>query len=39
MMLIGILIGDRVHSGLSDLAFRRVVAGALIVSGAALMIK
>jgi len=39
MMLIGILIGDRVHAGLSDLAFRRVVAGALIVSGAALMIK
>jgi uncharacterized membrane protein YfcA len=39
MMLIGIVIGDRVHSGLSDLAFRRVVAGALIVSGAALMIK
>src|SRR5262249_22537977 len=39
MMLIGIFIGDRIHSGLSDVVFRRVVAGALIVSGAALMIK
>ena len=39
MMLIGILIGDRFHSGLSELAFRRVVAGALIASGAALMVK
>ncbi len=39
MMLIGIFIGDRVHSGLSDLAFRRIVALALIVSGGALMIK
>jgi uncharacterized protein len=39
MMLIGIFIGDRVHSGLSDLAFRRVVALALVVSGGALMIK
>lgn len=39
MMLIGILIGDRFHSGLSELAFRRVVAMALVVSGLALMIK
>jgi hypothetical protein len=39
MMLIGIFIGDRVHSGLSDVVFRRVVAAALVVSGAALMIK
>jgi uncharacterized protein len=39
MMLIGIFIGDRIHSGLSDLTFRRVVALALVVSGAALMIK
>ena len=39
MMLLGIFIGDRVHSGLSELAFRRVVALALVVSGAALMIK
>jgi uncharacterized membrane protein YfcA len=39
MMLIGIFIGDRIHSGLSDVVFRRVVSGALVVSGAALMIK
>jgi uncharacterized protein len=39
MMLIGIFIGDRFHSGLSELAFRRVVSGALIASGAALLIK
>jgi len=39
MMLIGIFIGDRFHSGLSELAFRRVVAVALIVSGLALMVK
>jgi len=39
MMLLGIFIGDRIHAGLSDVVFRRVVAGALVVSGAALMIK
>jgi uncharacterized protein len=39
MMLIGIFIGDRIHSGLSDVVFRRVVALALAVSGCALMIK
>jgi uncharacterized membrane protein YfcA len=39
MMLIGIFIGDRIYAGLSDVVFRRVVAVALIVSGAALMIK
>jgi hypothetical protein len=39
MMLIGIFIGDRIYSGLSDMVFRRVVAAALVVSGAALMIK
>jgi uncharacterized protein len=39
MMLIGIFIGDRIYAGLSDVVFRRVVAGALVVSGAALMIK
>ena len=32
-------LGDRFHSGLSELAFRRVVAAALIVSGVALMVK
>jgi uncharacterized membrane protein YfcA len=39
MMLIGIFIGDRIHAGLSDVVFRRVVALALVVSGGALMIK
>jgi uncharacterized protein len=39
MMLIGIFIGNRVHTGLSDLAFRRLVSGALIVSGLALLVK
>jgi uncharacterized membrane protein YfcA len=39
MMLIGIFIGDRIHSGLSDVMFRRVVAVALAVTGAALMLK
>lgn len=39
MMLIGIFIGDRIHSGLSDVVFRRVVALALVASGIALMIK
>jgi uncharacterized protein len=39
MMLIGIFIGDRFHTGLSDIAFRRLVALALIVSGAALLAK
>jgi uncharacterized membrane protein YfcA len=39
LMLLGILIGTRVHTGLSDLAFRRAVSGALIVSGLALLAK
>jgi uncharacterized protein len=39
MMLTGIFIGDRFHTGLNELAFRRVVAVALAVSGAALIIK
>jgi uncharacterized membrane protein YfcA len=39
MMLVGIFIGDRFHTGLSELAFRRVVALALVVSGLALMVK
>jgi len=38
-MLLGIFIGNRFHHGMSDLTFRRTVAGALIVSGAALLIK
>jgi uncharacterized membrane protein YfcA len=38
-MFVGILIGNRIHHGISDLAFRRTVACALIVSGVALLIK
>jgi uncharacterized protein len=39
MMLVGIFIGNRIHTGLSELAFRRLVSGALIVSGLALLAK
>jgi uncharacterized membrane protein YfcA len=39
MMLVGIFIGNRIHTGLSELAFRRMVSGALIVSGLALLVK
>ena len=39
LMLAGIFIGNRVHTGLSELAFRRTVSGALIVSGLALLAK
>lgn len=39
MMLIGIFLGDRIHTGLQEVTFRRVVAAALIVSGLALMAK
>jgi uncharacterized protein len=39
MMLAGIFIGNRVHTGMSELAFRRLVAGALMASGAALLVK
>ena len=39
MMLIGIVIGDRFHVGLSDQAFRRTVPIVLIVSGIALVVK
>jgi uncharacterized membrane protein YfcA len=38
-MLAGIFIGNRVHTGLSELAFRRLVGGALMASGAALLAK
>jgi uncharacterized membrane protein YfcA len=38
-MLVGIFIGNRIHHGLSEVAFRRIVACALIVSGLALLIK
>ena len=39
MMLVGIFIGNRIHTGLSELAFRRLVAGALMISGLALLVK
>ena len=38
-MMLGIFIGNRFHHGMSELAFRRTVACALIVSGLALLIK
>lgn len=39
MMFAGIFIGNRVHTGLSETAFRRMVSGALMVSGLALLLK
>jgi uncharacterized membrane protein YfcA len=39
LMLVGIFIGNRIHTGLSELMFRRLVGGALIASGAALLVK
>jgi uncharacterized membrane protein YfcA len=39
MMLVGIFIGNRIHTGVSELAFRRLVGVALIVSGLALLMK
>jgi uncharacterized membrane protein YfcA len=39
MMLAGIFIGNRIHTGLSELAFRRLVSGALMASGLALLVK
>ena len=39
MMLIGIVIGDRFHTGMADLTFRRLVPIVLIVSGIALVVK
>jgi len=38
-MLIGIFIGNRFHHGMSELAFRRMVSGALMASGLALLVK
>jgi uncharacterized membrane protein YfcA len=38
-MFLGIFIGNRIHHGMSELAFRRTVACALIVSGIALLVK
>jgi uncharacterized membrane protein YfcA len=39
MVAIGIFIGSRFHHGMSELAFRRTVAGAMIASGLALLVK
>jgi uncharacterized membrane protein YfcA len=39
MMRVGIFIDNRIHTGLSELAFRRLVSGALIASGLALLVK
>ena len=38
-MLVGLFVGNRFHHGMSEVAFRRTVAGALIASGLALLIK
>lgn len=38
-MLLGIFLGDRVHTGMSDTVFRRVVCIVLIFSGIPLMLK
>lgn len=38
-MLAGIFIGDRLHTGLSETAFRRIVCAVLILSGIPLMLK
>jgi uncharacterized membrane protein YfcA len=39
MMLAGIAVGNRIHTGLSDTAFRRLVSGALMLSGLALLVR
>ena len=39
MVAIGIFIGSRFHHGLSEIAFRRTVAVAMIASGLALLVK
>jgi uncharacterized membrane protein YfcA len=39
LMLVGIFIGDRFHTGMSDIAFKRLVGVVLIVSGVALLVK
>ena len=38
-MFVGIFVGNRIHHGMSELAFRRTVACTLIASGVALLIK
>jgi uncharacterized membrane protein YfcA len=39
MMLLGIFIGDRLHTGLSEITFRRVISAMLLVTGVALLVK
>ncbi len=39
LMLCGIFLGNRVHTGLSEQTFRRLVSGALVASGLALLVK
>jgi uncharacterized membrane protein YfcA len=39
MMFLGIFIGDRIHTGLSEMMFRRIISVALAVSGVALLVK
>ncbi|MBM3529134.1 MAG: sulfite exporter TauE/SafE family protein [Alphaproteobacteria bacterium] len=38
-MFVGLYAGNRFHHGMSELAFRRTVSGALIASGLALLLK
>lgn len=38
MALIGIFFGDRLHTGMSDIAFGRFVSVSLIISGFALLV-
>lgn len=38
-MGVGLLLGDRIHSGLSERAFQRVLAGALFVCGLPLVLR
>ena len=38
-MLIGIYLGDRIHTGMSETTFRRVVCAVLILSGLPLMLR
>lgn len=38
-MLLGIFLGDRIHTGISETAFRRMVCAILILSGIPLMLK
>jgi uncharacterized membrane protein YfcA len=38
-MGVGLLLGDKIHSGLSERAFQRVLAGALFVCGLPLVLR